>query len=90
MRWEDERLSDNVQDDRGQGGGGFGGGGGGGLMIGGGGLGAVVLIGLALLFGVDPRSLLQSGDDGGGYSPSSQAAAASAWTARSGSVRRRW
>jgi len=60
MRWEDERLSENVQDDRGQsfGGGGFGGGG---LMIGGGGMGALVLIGLALLFGVDPRMLLQGG-----------------------------
>ncbi|HTK34731.1 MAG TPA: neutral zinc metallopeptidase [Caulobacteraceae bacterium] len=68
MRWEDERLSDNVEDDRGQGFGGFGGGGGGPVMIGGGGLGAVVLIGLALLFGVDPRALLQGSGDGG-YGP---------------------
>ena len=66
MRWEDERLSDNVEDDRGQGGG-FGGGGP--LMVGGGGLGAIVLIGLALLFGVDPRSLLQGSGDGG-FQPS--------------------
>ena len=74
MRWEDERQSDNVEDDRGDGGGGFGGfgGGGGPLMFGGGGLGAIVLIGLALLFGVDPRSLLQGGSGGGGgYSSSS-------------------
>ena len=67
MRWEDERQSDNVEDDRGLGGG-FGGFGGGPLMFGGGGLGAIVLIGLALLFGVDPRSLLQGGDSG--YVPS--------------------
>jgi predicted metalloprotease len=67
MRWEDERLSDNVEDDRGQGFGGFGGGGGP-IMIGGGGLGAVVLIGLALLFGVDPRALLQGAGDSG-YGP---------------------
>ena len=66
MEWEDERQSGNVQDDRGQGfgGGGFGGFGGGPIMMGGGGLGAVVLIGLALLFGVDPRSLLQDGGAG--------------------------
>ena len=58
MRWDDERQSDNVQDDRGVS---FGGGGGGGLMLGGGGIGAIVLVGLALLFGVDPRVLLQGG-----------------------------
>jgi predicted metalloprotease len=63
MRWDNERLSDNVQDDRGVSFGG-GGGGGGGLMLGGGGLGAVVLVGLALLFGVDPRMLLQGGGGG--------------------------
>jgi predicted metalloprotease len=61
MRWDDERLSDNVQDDRGVS---FGGGGGMPLMFGGGGLGAVVLVGLALLFGVDPRALLQGGPVG--------------------------
>lgn len=65
MRWEDERLSSNVEDDRGDGGG-FGGGGGFPIMFGGGGLGAVVLVGLALLFGVDPRGLMQGG--GGQYS----------------------
>ena len=63
MRWDDERQSDNVEDDRGVS---FGGGGGGGLMLGGGGLGAVVLVGLALLFGVDPRVLLEAGAGGGG------------------------
>lgn len=57
MRWEDDRASDNVLDDRGVS---FGGGGGG-LVFGGGGLGVVVMIGLALLFGVDPRLLLQGG-----------------------------
>ena len=66
MEWEDERLSSNVEDDRGQGFGGLGGFGGGPIMFGGGGLGAVVLVGLALLFGVDPRTLLQGG---GGTQP---------------------
>jgi len=57
MRWEDERLSDNVQDDRGRG---FGGGGAP-LIFGGGGAGALILVALALVFGVDPRSLLEGG-----------------------------
>jgi len=51
VRWEDERRSDNVEDRRGlpiPGG------------IAGGGLGLVVVVVLALLFGVDPRMLLQS------------------------------
>jgi predicted metalloprotease len=63
MRWEDDRQSDYVQDDRGVsfgGGGGFGFGGP--VAIGGGGLGLVVEEILALVFGVDPRALL----DGGG------------------------
>lgn len=68
MRWEDERLSGNVLDDRGAS---FGGGGG--LLLGGGGLGTIVLIGLALLFGVDPRLLLQGG---GAESPAAQSAPA--------------
>jgi predicted metalloprotease len=62
MRWEDDRESSNVEDDRGQsfGGGGFGGGG---FNIGGiggigGGLGLVIVVVLALVFGVDPRQLL--------------------------------
>jgi hypothetical protein len=60
MRWDDDRQSGNILDDRGVS---FGGGGGGGmpLMFGGGGLGAIVMIVLALLFGVDPRMLLQGG-----------------------------
>jgi predicted metalloprotease len=67
MRWEDDRESDYVEDDRGQsfGGGGFGGG----LPIGGigGGLGLVVIVVLALVFGVDPRALLSG--SGGGLEP---------------------
>jgi len=55
--WKDRRESANVEDQRG-----FGGGGGGGLAIGGG-LGTVVLIVLALLFGVDPRQLLSGSPD---------------------------
>jgi predicted metalloprotease len=62
MRWEDDRESSNVEDDRGQsfGGGGFGGGGFniGGLGGVGGGLGLVIIVVLALVFGVDPRQLL--------------------------------
>jgi predicted metalloprotease len=68
MRWEDERLSDHVLDNRGAS---FGGGGGVPLMLGGGGLGTVVLIVLALLFGVDPRMLLQGGE-GGSSVPATQ------------------
>ena len=51
MRWEDERRSDNVEDRRGlpiPGG------------IAGGGIGLVVIVVLALIFGVDPRALLQN------------------------------
>ncbi len=61
MRWEDDRQSDNVQDDRGVRFGGGGGGFGGPIAIGGGGLGLVVVVVLALVFGVDPRSLLDAG-----------------------------
>ena len=53
MRWETERRSDNVEDRRGFGVS---------PVMAGGGLGTVVIIVLALLFGVDPRMLLQSGD----------------------------
>jgi len=51
MRWESGRTSDNVEDRRGMR-----------MSTGvvGGGLGTVVLIVLALIFGVDPRVLLQS------------------------------
>jgi len=72
MRWEDGRRSDNVEDRRGDGGGRGFPGGLGGRMPGGmripvgrggiGGLGAVAVIVIALLLGVDPGALL----DGGG------------------------
>jgi uncharacterized protein len=72
MLWRGGRRSSNVEDQRGAGGfggglgGGFGGGGrgGGGMKIGGFGLLAIVVIGL--LFGVDPSTLLQQIDGGGG------------------------
>lgn len=61
MRWQDLRRSSNVE----EGGGSFGGGG---LRIGGmGGLGAVGLIVVCLIFGIDPTVLLQD-DSPGGYS----------------------
>ena len=50
MRWRGERQSENVEDRRGMGRGG---------MAIGGGLGGIVLIVLALLFGVDPRQLME-------------------------------
>jgi predicted metalloprotease len=50
MRWRGERQSDNVEDRRGMSRGG---------MAIGGGLGSIVLIALALLFGADPRQLLE-------------------------------
>ncbi len=53
MRWETERRSDNVEDRRGFGVS---------PVMAGGGLGTVVIIVLALVFGVDPRALLQSVD----------------------------
>ena len=68
MDLDDERESSNVEDMRGQGGGGFGfpglGGGGGGMQFGGGKMGCgglVVVIVLALIFGVNPLSLLGGG-----------------------------
>lgn len=50
MRWRGERQSDNIEDRRGMSRGG---------MAIGGGLGSIVLIVLALLFGADPRQLLE-------------------------------
>ncbi len=50
MRWRGERQSDNIEDRRGMSRGG---------MAIGGGLGGIVLIVLALLFGADPRQLLE-------------------------------
>jgi predicted metalloprotease len=58
MRWGDGRRSDNVEDRRG---GGFSPG----MVIGGGGLGTVVLVLLALFFGIDPSALLQTGSEVG-------------------------
>jgi predicted metalloprotease len=57
MRWESGRRSDNVEDQRGRRASR-------GLV--GGGLGAIVLVVVAMLFGVDPRLLLQGVPDGGG------------------------
>ena len=77
MDLDDERESSNVEDRRGQGGGGFGfpGGGGGGLNFGGGKMGcggiAIVVV-LALVFGVNPLSLLGGGGGSGGGAPQEQ------------------
>jgi uncharacterized protein len=51
VRWEDERRSENVEDERGRSFGGVG-------MVGGG-IGTIVIVVVALLLGVDPRALLQ-------------------------------
>ena len=51
MKWEDERRSENVEDERGRSFGGVG-------MVGGG-IGTIVIVVVALLLGVDPRALLQ-------------------------------
>jgi len=63
MRLDDEGESINVEDRRGEGGGfgGFGGFGGGPVRIGGGIGGLVIIVILALVFGVDPRALLGGG-----------------------------
>ena len=50
MRWRGERQSENIEDRRGMSRGG---------MAIGGGLGGIVLVALALLFGADPRQLLE-------------------------------
>jgi predicted metalloprotease len=67
MRWQGMRRSTNIEDRRGGalGGGGLRGGLGGGRGIGiGGGLGAIVVVVIALLFGVDPSALLNGGGSG--------------------------
>lgn len=68
MRWQGMRRSTNIEDRRGGGlgGGGLRGGLGGGRGIGiGGGLGAIVVVVIALLFGVDPSALLSGGGSSG-------------------------
>jgi predicted metalloprotease len=74
MRWRGERQSENVEDRRDEGGGfdfplpgggvrfpsGGGGGSGGGIGL----VGFLILLGLALLFGVDPRVILSGGPSG--------------------------
>src|SRR5262245_14951785 len=54
MKWEGRRESENVEDRRGMGGG---------RIAAGGGLGLVVIIVLSLLFGVDPRAILEQAGD---------------------------
>ncbi len=61
MRWRDSRQSDNVEDRRGIGRGG--------LAVGGG-LGTILLVVVALLFGADPRKLLEQTP--GGPAPGAQ------------------
>lgn len=68
MRWRDRRQSEHIEDRRGMSGGGK-------LAIGGlGGLGGIVVLVLALLFGADPRQLLEqlpnAGGSGGGVQTS--------------------
>ncbi|MGH6931041.1 MAG: neutral zinc metallopeptidase, partial [Dongiaceae bacterium] len=77
MRWRGMRRSENIEDRRGTSMGGLGGGFGGGLRPGArragiGGFGLIVVVVLALLFGIDPSELLQGGGqmrfDEAGYS----------------------
>lgn len=64
MRWRGRRQSTNVEDRRGLPGGG--------IAVGGG-LGTIVLIVVALLFGVDPSALIGEGpEDGGAPAPDSR------------------
>jgi predicted metalloprotease len=75
MRWREGRRSDNIEDRRSLGspsGLGFPGGGGGGFRRAGvGGLGLIVVLVLALLFGVDPSQLLQQLAGPEAYAPQS-------------------
>ena len=68
MRLDDQRRSSNVEDQRG--GGGFG------LPVIGGGIGTIIILIVAALFGINPRSLLQQGNP-----PAQQAPAKPASTA---------
>lgn len=58
MRLDDLRPSENMDDRRGQG---YGGGFGPRLAVGGGGLGLVAVLAISLIFGIDPRMLLEGG-----------------------------
>lgn len=63
MRWQNRRLSDNVEDRRG----------GGMRTVGiGGGIGGIIIVVLALLFNQDPQQALQSVQQGTGGTPQSQ------------------
>ncbi|PSL27619.1 KPN_02809 family neutral zinc metallopeptidase [Chitinophaga ginsengisoli] len=64
MRWQNRRLSDNVEDRRG---------GGGMRTIGiGGGIGGIIIVVLALLFKQDPQQALQSIQQGNGGAPQTE------------------
>jgi predicted metalloprotease len=63
MRWEEGRESENIEDRRGMGGFGVSPG------IAGGGIGAVAIVVIGLLLGVDPGFLLQLVGGGGGVAP---------------------
>ncbi len=64
MRWEDERRSENVEDQRGASLGN-------GVKFAGGGIGVVVIVVIALLMGVDPSQLLQQMPSSNAVAPSS-------------------
>ena len=65
MRWQNKRLSDNVEDRRGSGGGM--------RNIGiGGGIGGIIIIVLALLFNKDPQQILQQVQPGGATTESAE------------------
>lgn len=64
MRWREGRQSENVEDRRGVSGRG---------LAFGGGIGSVILLVVALLFGVDPRALFNNGGDSGSPATGTQA-----------------
>ncbi|WP_316013384.1 neutral zinc metallopeptidase [Roseobacter sp. HKCCA0434] len=63
MKWRGRRTSTNISDRRG---------GGRGVAVAGGGIGVVVVVLAGLIFGFDPRPLLDSGLVGGGPAPQQQ------------------
>jgi predicted metalloprotease len=68
MRLDDQRRSSNVEDQRG--GGGFG------LPVIGGGIGTIIILIVAALFGINPRSLLQQGTPSAQQAPARPASTA--------------